>query len=210
MTTSSPMKDLKTRNKLSSVGAELIRKDTSSNFKHRRRSLPSYFEDFSTDCHCLACCSCSPNKRRQGACPAFTNIFSTLSNQKRSLDPFWCQKSESTKYYTFPTYRSANTKQPASKACAECGRTLQPQLPQTSREQNGKEGFCPFCVFHHHAKITKKTAPTTHCNEMATDIHSDHDMFGTTVRNSNESQDEQSPHSPGLQSVHFKRKSKVS
>lgn len=36
-------------------------------------------EPFHNECHCVACCSCSPSDRRSGNCPAFTFPVRTLS-----------------------------------------------------------------------------------------------------------------------------------
>lgn len=42
---------------------------------------------FHSECHCVACCSCSPCDRRSGNCPTFTFPIGTLSAQRAlSLD----------------------------------------------------------------------------------------------------------------------------
>jgi len=50
-------------------------------------SSHSTVSPFHTECHCIACCSCSPFDRHSGNCPAFTFPVGTLSVRKAlSLD----------------------------------------------------------------------------------------------------------------------------
>jgi len=51
------------------------------------RQMSSHVSAFHTECHCVACCSCSPFDRHSGNCPTFTFPVRTVSVRRvRSLE----------------------------------------------------------------------------------------------------------------------------